>query len=149
MTRVRRRARFRGVVALALALVSAISMLTMLDLWENTITPGMLSLPANLLLVTMFVVTAVRAFLLARRGGHTEASARAERLLALFGAFVIWAIVFAALSAAGTDGLLILTIYAVLMSAALFTLLHRNWKAPAVDGQPLAAHAPLGATKRR
>lgn len=141
--RVRRSARLRGVIATILVVVSLIGVLVTLDLWKQTAAAGMVSLPSNLLLSAGFVVASVRAFAIAARGGHTETSAAADRLIALAGLFVVFAMVFTAITAAGSDGWLALVVYAVALSAALETLLILNWKARSLQG-PLAAQRPVG-----
>ncbi|MFJ2543423.1 hypothetical protein [Microbacterium sp. NPDC087589] len=141
--RVRRSARLRGVIATILVIVSLVGVLVTLDLWKQTAAPGMVSLPSNLLLSAGFVVASARAFGIARRGGHTESSAAADRLIALVGLVVVFAMVFSAFTAAGSDGWLALVVYAVALSAALETLLILNWKARSLQG-PLAAQRPVG-----
>lgn len=141
--RVRRSGRLRGVIATILVVVSLIGVLVTLDLWKQTAAPGMVSLPSNLLLSAGFVVASARAFAIARRGGHTESSAAADRLIALVGLVVVFAMVFSAVTAAGSDGWLALVVYAVALSAALETLLILNWKARSLQG-PLAAQRPVG-----
>jgi cobalamin synthase len=141
--RVRRSARLRGIIATVLVFISLIGVLVTLDLWEQTAAPGMVSLPSNLLLSAGFVVASVRAFAIAGRGGHTEGSAAADRLIALVGLVVVFAMVFSAVTAAGSDGWLALVAYAVALSAALETLLILNWKARSLQG-PLAAQRPVG-----
>lgn len=145
--RVRRSARVRGIVAAILVVVSLVGVLLTLDLWKQTAAPGMVSLPSNLLLSAAFVVASVRAFALAARGGHTESSAAADRLIALVGLVVVFAMVFSAITAVGSDGWVALVIYAVALSAALETLLILNWKAGSLQG-PLAAQRPVGERRR-
>ncbi len=145
--RVRRLARLRGTVAAILVVVSLIGVLVTLDLWKQTAAPGMVSLPSNLLLSAAFVVAAVRAFALSARGGHTESSAAVDRLIALAGLVVVFAMVFSAITAVGSDGFVALIVYAVALSAALETLLILNWKAPSLQGD-LAAQRPVGARRR-
>ncbi|MFJ4998274.1 hypothetical protein ACIP5T_09000 [Microbacterium sp. NPDC088619] len=145
--RVRRSARARGIVAAILVVVSLVGVLLTLDLWKQTAAPGMVSLPSNLLLSAAFVVASVRAFALAARGGHTESSAAADRLIALVGLVVVFAMVFSAITAVGSDGWVALVIYAVALSAALETLLILNWKARSLQG-PLAAQRPVGERRR-
>ncbi|KJL21462.1 hypothetical protein RN51_02483 [Microbacterium oxydans] len=140
---VRRAARVRGTIAIVLAIVSAIGVLVTLDLWKNTAAPGMVSLPSNLLLSLGFVVAAWRAFAIARRGGHTESSAAADRMIALIGLVVVFAMVFSAITAIGSTGWLVLVLYAVALSAGLETLLILNWKAQSLHG-PLSAQRPVG-----
>ncbi len=145
--RVRRSARLRGVIATILVVVSLIGVLVTLDLWKQTAAPGMVSLPSNLLLSAGFVVASARAFAIARRGGHTESSAAADRLIALVGLVVVFAMVFSAVTAAGSDGWFALVVYAVALSAVLETLLILNWKARSLQG-PLAAQRPVGERRR-
>jgi len=144
---VRRSARVRGVVAIVLAVFSAIGVLVTLDLWKQTAAAGMVSLPSNLLLTVAFAVAAVRSFALARRGGHTEGSAAVDRLIALAGLIVIFAMIFSAMTAAGRDGWIGLVLYAVILSVALETLLILNWKARSLSG-PLDAQRPVGERRR-
>lgn len=145
--RVRRLARLRGIIAVILAVVSLIGVLLTLDLWKHTVAPGMISLPSNLLLSAAFVVASVRAFAISARGGHTESSAAADRLIALVGLLVVFAMIFSALTAVGSDGWVALVVYAVALSAALETLLILNWKARSLQG-PLAAQRPVGERRR-
>jgi len=145
--RVRRSARLRGIVAAILVVVSLIGVLLTLDLWKETAAPGMVSLPSNLLLSAAFLVAAVRAFVLAARGGHTEMSAATDRLIALVGLVVVFAMVFSAITAVGSDGWAVLLVYAMVLSAALETLLILNWKARSLQG-PLAAQRPVGEPRR-
>lgn len=144
---VRGAARVRGVLAIVLAVVSAVGVLVTLDLWKQTAAPGMVSLPSNILLTAAFVVAAARSFVLARRGGHTEASAAADRLIALAGLVIVFAMIFSATTAAGADGWLGLLLYAVILSVALETLLILNWKARPLAG-PLDAQRPVGERRR-
>lgn len=55
--------------------------------------------------------------------------------------------VFSALTAAGAEGWLGLVLYAVLLSAALETLLLLNWKARPLEGD-LVSQRPLGERRR-
>ena len=142
-TGVRRSARFRGIIALVLVVGSALGVLVTLDLWDQTVAPEMISLPSNMILTISFIVAALRAFAIARRGGHTDRSATADHLIAIAGLGVVFAMVYSALTAAGTDGFLILVLYAVGLSAALETLLVLNWRVRSIDGHPLAAHRGL------
>lgn len=144
---VRRMARLRGIIALGLVVVSALGVLLTLDLWKQTAAPGMVSLPSNILLTLGFFVAALRAFAIARRGGHTESSAAVDRLIALVGLVVVFAMVFSAITAVGSAGWLALVLYAVVLSAGLETLLLLNWKARSIDG-PLAGQRPMGERRR-
>ncbi|MEE6388768.1 hypothetical protein V3G71_07945 [Microbacterium paraoxydans] len=144
---VRRAARRRGVLAILLGVMSVVGLLVTLDLWTQTVAPGMLSLPGNILLTAGFGVAAARCFALARRGGHTESSAATDRLLALAGLIVVFALVFSALTAVGAAGWLGLVLYAVVLSAALETLLLLTWKARPLAGD-LRSHRPIGERRR-
>lgn len=144
---VRKAARIRGVLATLLGVMSVVGVLVTLDLWTQTMAPGMVSLPSNVVLTAGFGVAAARSFALARRGGHTERSAATDRLLALAGLLVVFAMVFSALTAAGAEGWLGLVLYAVLLSAALETLLLLNWKARPLEGD-LDSQRPLGERRR-
>lgn len=144
---VRRSARIRGIIAVVLAVGSAFAVLVMLDLWKQTIAPGMLSLPANILLTAFLVVAAVRGFALARRGGQTERSAATDRWLCFAGLFVMFAMVFSALTGIGSGGWIWLLLYAVVFTGALFVLLLLNWKARSLAG-PLDAQKPIGERRR-
>ncbi|PKI89930.1 hypothetical protein CW368_12260 [Actinomycetales bacterium SN12] len=132
---------------MVLAVASMIGVLATLDLWTQTVAPEMLSLPSNILLTAGFAVAAVRSFALARRGGHTEGSAAGDRLIALVGLFVVFAMTFSALTAVGTDGWFGLVVYAVSASATLEVLLFLNWKARPLGGD-LDAQRPLGERRR-
>ena len=55
--------------------------------------------------------------------------------------------VFSAITAVGSDGWAVLLVYAVVLSAALETLLILNWKARSLQG-PLAAQRPVGEPRR-
>lgn len=144
---VRRTARLRGIIALGLVFVSVLGALVTLDLWKQTAAPGMVSLPSNLLLSLGLVVAALRAFAIARRGGHTENSAAADRSIALVGLVIVFAMVFSAITAVGSAGWLVLVLYAVVLSGGLESLLILNWKARSIDG-PLAAQRPVGERRR-
>ncbi|MFJ6549045.1 hypothetical protein [Microbacterium sp. NPDC091676] len=144
---VRRAARRRGVLAILLGVMSVVGLLVTLDLWTQTVAPGMLSLPSNILLTAGFGAAAARSFALARRGGHTERSAATDRLLALAGLIVVFALVFSALTAVGAEGWLGLLLYAVVLSAALETLLLLTWKARPLAGD-LRSHRPIGERRR-
>lgn len=144
---VRKAARIRGVLAILLGVMSVVGVLVTLDLWTQTVAPGMLSLPSNILLTAGFGVAAARSFALARRGGHTESSAATDRLLALAGLVVVFAMVFSALTAVGAEGWLGLVLYAVVLSAALETLLLLTWKARPLAGD-LRSHRPIGERRR-
>lgn len=139
----RRAARVRGTIAIVLVFVSAIGVLATLDLWKQTAAPGMVSLPSNVLLSGGFVVAALRAFTIARRGGQTESTAAADRIIAVVGLVVVFAMVFSAITAVGAAGWLVLVLYAVVLSAGLETLLILNWKARSILG-PLSAQRPVG-----
>lgn len=142
-----RAARLRGIVAIVLVAASGLGVLVTLDLWKQTAAPGMISLPSNVLLSLGFVVAALRAFAIARRGGHTEGSAATDRMIALVGLVVVFAMVFSAITAVGSAGWFVLVLYAVVLSAGLETLLILNWKARSIDG-PLAAQRPVGERRR-
>ncbi|WP_315638095.1 MULTISPECIES: hypothetical protein [Microbacterium] len=144
---VRRAARLRGVLAILLGVMSVVGVLVTLDLWTQTMAPAMLSLPSNLLLTAGFGVATARSFALSRRGGHTESSAAADRLIALAGLIVVFAMVFSALTAVGAEGWLGLVLYAVVLTAALETLLLLTWKARPLAGD-LRSHRPIGERRR-
>ena len=74
-------------------------------------------------------------------------SAATDRLIALVGLVVVFAMVFSAITAVGSDGWAVLLVYAVVLSAALETLLILNWKARSLQG-PLAAQRPVGEPRR-
>lgn len=143
IVKVKHDARRRCTLAIAFAVLSALGLIVMAELWMSTTAP-LISLVSNAALIVGLVLAAVRAWLMSDRGGHTERSAATDRLIALgVGAFVMWAMTFSAVLAIGTWFWPILLAYAVLTSGVLFALLVRNWKAPSLGGA-LAAHRPLG-----
>ena len=138
-----RAARFRGLIAIVLAVVSVAVFVVSLDTVLGAAFPAAIYGLATLLLTVFSIVAAVRAFGIARDGGQSEGRAATDRLLAIAGFLPIFAMVFSAFGAIGAPGWVAYTIYSIAVAIVLGTLLLLNWKAPSVDG-PLKAQRPVG-----
>ncbi|MFJ4159827.1 hypothetical protein [Microbacterium testaceum] len=132
-----------GLIAAILVPTALVMLLVTLDVWVASVGAPFLALPGNLLVAVLFVVVAVRSFVLARRGAQTERGASFDRALVLVsllvGGFMLALPAFTVVSAPGGVAV---AIYAVAITAILVVLCRSNWRTP-VSGSPLASHQPL------